>query len=274
MDMILNWIDSPIYDKGDTTSNFFPKIGSVEELKERLQEAIELELATIPVYLSAMGSIKPGTNTHYYDTLKRVLIQEMSHMSQACNLLASLGGRPLIAFSDTALSYPSKLHGGVLPNITATLGACTKDRIKNVFMAVESPEEIADIIQIGDLKGNTCRFEYKFKLQDKTIGQFYHRIAKAFKEFKEQIEPGMPATVGKQFDAAWPELVIVRNVDDAITAISRICEDGEGTNLTKVTDAITIDKSHFHAFMELYAGRKIDKVEVVKSDSKSAEEAK
>jgi len=61
---------------------------------EKLQNAIELELTTIPVYMSGWNCIVPGTNLEYQKALKEVLIQEMNHMCLACNILIAIGGVP------------------------------------------------------------------------------------------------------------------------------------------------------------------------------------
>jgi hypothetical protein len=38
--------------------------------------------------------------------------------------------------------YPSYLPGGVLPNLKIELGNLSKQRIRDTFMAIESPEEL------------------------------------------------------------------------------------------------------------------------------------
>jgi len=105
--------------------------------------------------MSGLGSIQTGHNDVYSSALRRIMIQEMTHFCLACNLLTAIGCRPQIAYKGVPLTYPSKLNGGILPNVTLTLGACTLERIKDVFMTVESPEEIANfMIPVeGDYRG-------------------------------------------------------------------------------------------------------------------------
>jgi ferritin len=83
---------------------------------------LELELSTIPLYLSALYSIVPGTNQEATTFLRTIVTQEMVHMLLVCNLLKSLGVRPLIASSDKIHTFPTKLPGSVLPNLTLDLG--------------------------------------------------------------------------------------------------------------------------------------------------------
>ncbi len=51
--MLLAWLDRPTH----------MSLNSVDQLKQVLQTAIMLEHATIPVYMTALWSIKEGRNT-------------------------------------------------------------------------------------------------------------------------------------------------------------------------------------------------------------------
>jgi rubrerythrin len=61
--------------------------GTVEGLRRALQHAIELEHATIPTYLYALYSIKPGTNPEIVWLIKSIVSEEMLHLSLDCNIL-------------------------------------------------------------------------------------------------------------------------------------------------------------------------------------------
>jgi hypothetical protein len=67
----------------------------VEWLRESLQAAIELEFATVLVYLCGMWSIKDQSNP-VSRTIRSVLIDEMFHMGLACNMLTTIRGSPEI----------------------------------------------------------------------------------------------------------------------------------------------------------------------------------
>ena len=69
---------------------------SAKDLYEYLQGAIELEHATIPLYLTAAFSIKPGFNREARAIIISVANQEMLHMSIAANVLNAIGGRPVM----------------------------------------------------------------------------------------------------------------------------------------------------------------------------------
>ena len=65
-------------------------ISTVESLRTHLQWAIELEHATLAPYLSALYSIKDGTNVESAEVIKSVFIEEMLHMALAANIISVL----------------------------------------------------------------------------------------------------------------------------------------------------------------------------------------
>ena len=73
-----------------------PRIRTFADLTASLQRAIELEHATIPLYLTAQYSLAPGANTEVAALIQGVVIEEMLHFALACNVLNAIGGRPAI----------------------------------------------------------------------------------------------------------------------------------------------------------------------------------
>ena len=71
-------------------------IRTVEDLREHLQWAIELEHSTLPPYLTALYSIKDGHNTEAAEVIQSVFLEEMLHMTLAANILNAVGGAPEI----------------------------------------------------------------------------------------------------------------------------------------------------------------------------------
>src|SRR5262249_45232914 len=72
-----------------------PSQRDMDWLLSALQCAIELEHATIPLYLSAMFSLQVHGHT-VYNLIRRVAMEELVHMAIACNMLAALDGTPRI----------------------------------------------------------------------------------------------------------------------------------------------------------------------------------
>ena len=63
-------------------------IASVDDLREHLQWAIELEHATLPSYLCALYSLDPARNREPAEIVSSVFLEEMLHMALEVSLLA------------------------------------------------------------------------------------------------------------------------------------------------------------------------------------------
>ena len=84
-------------------------VTNVEEVRVALQKAIELEHATIPTYLTAYYSLRPGTNREIATLLRSIIVEEMQHMTLAANLLNAVGGSPDINKPEFVPRYPGPL---------------------------------------------------------------------------------------------------------------------------------------------------------------------
>ena len=104
-DMIKRWAFSPIYNRDDSSRGFSIKIRTADQLRDAIRQAIELEHATIPPYLSSLYTIIPGTNAKAEAVFKRVVREEMLHMSLACNLLIAVGGTPKMDYKGFVPTY-------------------------------------------------------------------------------------------------------------------------------------------------------------------------
>ena len=108
-------------------------------LKLLLQIALQLEHATIPIYLNGFLSIKPGQNQEVKDILHNILIDEMFHLAQVSNTLNAIGGNPNLLGDDFIPSYPSYLPGGVQPDLKVTIDKVSIRQIQDVYMEIEKP---------------------------------------------------------------------------------------------------------------------------------------
>src|SRR6202035_5614460 len=145
---------------------------SVDELKDALQLAMQLEFATIPPYLCAQWSTQSDPD-RVEGVLHKIVSQEMYHFALAGNLLSAIGGRPAIANPDFLPSYPTRvLPGGIAQNLPVDLKPLTHDQLA-VFMQIEYPEfpPVALLAAGGPA----------------TIGAFYDTIAAAFQNLKPAI---------------------------------------------------------------------------------------
>jgi hypothetical protein len=84
-------------------------VTTLDDLREHLQWAIELEHSTLPPYLCALYSIKPGTNPEAVGVITSVFIEEMLHMTLAANLLNAVGGAPKLDHAAFIPRFPTYL---------------------------------------------------------------------------------------------------------------------------------------------------------------------
>lgn len=94
---------------------------ALTEVKSHLQIAVEIELATLPIYLYTYYSINrtpgdfPSSDVSRFAdkagaNIMSVAVEEMLHMSLASNLLYSLGGDPQL-YGKSPWPYPTNLPG-------------------------------------------------------------------------------------------------------------------------------------------------------------------
>ena len=220
-----------------------PAHSDLDWLKSSLQAAVELELATIPPYLCAMWSVKDPADP-VRQMIRDIVLEEMSHMGTACNMLTAVGGTPVLNTPDVVPVYPGPLPGGVRPYLTVALGGLTKDVVKSTFMEIELPES-------GPLAFADGR-------AFPTIGAFYDAILAAFQQIdpaaitgERQLNPGFSAAA----------TIEIGNVGDAEKAIARIKEQGEGTAQSPVGDPRlpppADNLAHYYQFAEIWHGRRL-----------------
>ena len=224
------------------------------DLHELMQNAIELEHATIPPYLTAMFSLKRGKNQEIWDIIHSVVIEEMLHMTIACNILNALGGHPAINKKEFVPEYPGALPMGIGGDMGLIVGLekYSKKQVKNVFMEIEEPE---DPIHIP--RGVVAVTHDDPEAEFNTIGEFYQAVQKKIAKLPGRKLPGNPAL--QVVNSFYPksELFPILTKKDAIQAIEIIIEQGEGTPSSPVDPEG--EMAHYYRFEELYEGRKIVK---------------
>jgi hypothetical protein len=210
-----------------------------------LQNAVELEHSTIPPYLTAMFSLKPGTNDEIGRLIRAIVQQEMLHMAIAGNILIAIGGHPEINTEKFIPKYPGPLPmsiGGT--DFKVGIEAFSKPLVQNIFMVIEEPEHPIPV------KVLAAEAEPEFA----TIGEFYDAVKKKIVELGNSIftQPKDKQVLGWfQPDRLFP----IVDVPSATRGIDLIVLEGEGTS----TDPFQTpgDPAHFYKFGEILHGRKI-----------------
>jgi hypothetical protein len=216
-------------------------------VRAALQRALELEHSTIPPYLYALYSLKPGCNLEVSRVLESVVIEEMLHMVLVSNILNALGGAPELATPSFIPRYPGRLPGGVEQHLTVHLAPFSFEQLQ-VFIEIEEPRSPLD--HEGLLQRSldeTC-----------TIGEFYTLIRRAI----TRLDPSAFATSPRH--QVGPTLVFgsVEVVDavSADAALDIIISQGEGTATSPEEVAGfggVNDVAHYYRFLELQRGRRM-----------------
>jgi len=210
---------------------------SLAWLQQSLQMAAELELATIPVYLTGYWSIKDkrqdAAHQDAAQLIHSVFMEEMIHMGLACNMLTTIGGTPQL--NTLVPTYPCPLPGGVRPQLTVSLGGLSLDRIEKIYMEIEHPENTSFAL----FRGQTFP----------TIGAFYDAILQAFRHLNPPFSGDNQNTTQHVF--------AIKSLEDAERAINLIKVQGEGTSQSPDSGD---ELAHYYKFAEIYHGRTLTKV--------------
>jgi len=228
-------------------------VTTLEDLREHMQWAIELEHSTLPPYLCALYSIKPGTNSPAVGVIASVFIEEMLHMTLAANVLNALGGKPVLDHPAFIPRYPTYLPHSANA-FQVSLEPFSPAAVET-FMKIEKPEE-------PDAPSEDEGYE--------TIGQFYQAIEEGLKRLCEELGEAKVFT-GDPARQILPDtfrysgsgrVIPVYDLASAIAAIDEIEEQGEGLKHAEVWDGDRDmfhpereEVAHYFRFMEIARGR-------------------
>jgi hypothetical protein len=201
-------------------------------LHDALQTAIQLELATLPPYLTARWSIVSNAEPASV-TIKEIAREEMLHMGLACNMLTAIGGVPLIADDSVVPQYPGPLPWGIRPDLIIALRKLGRDQAA-VFMEIEHPQH--DPLAFAAATPPT------------TIGEFYSAILNAF----QVLNP--PLSDSRQLEG--PLTLFKTDTLDAVErAITLINQQGEGSSTSP--EEAPGHFAHYYQFGEIHHGKRL-----------------
>jgi hypothetical protein len=228
----------------------FARLEQPNGLRDVLQTALELELATIPPYLTAAYSLTGTTNAKIAGLIRDIAREEMLHMVLVGNLLNAVGGAPRLNDASVVPNYPSHLPGAIEDDLLVPLAPFSLDLVKNVFMRIEEPEK--------ELVIPVLEADVPAVAPPRTIGQFYARLKQVItKGGADLFKDGDPARqVETSVDG--DEALVVTDVDSALRAIDVIVGQGEGTS-TSPFESDQLQPAHFYRFKEIAVGRLLRK---------------
>jgi hypothetical protein len=230
---------------------------STDRLKNLLQAAVELELSTIPPYLCALYSLRPGANGEARLIIRSVVVEEMLHMVLAANVLNAVGGEPRVAGPDHTPRYPHELPDGVVLDLLPFSPEAVE-----AFLKVENPQY--DHHPLGPdhpLLAGRPRERHLARAATvtpgpTTIGAFYAQIIDDLKQ--------AAATIGEQalfcgdrsrqvtrdyYYAGGGTPVCVTDLASACRALGEIVEQGEGDVHSMYDD--DGDLAHYFRFQQI-----------------------
>ncbi|MEV0179800.1 ferritin-like protein [Streptomyces sp. NPDC050625] len=243
-------------------------ISNQKDLKAALQLAIGLELSTIPVYLTALYSIKDGCNTDAAQTIRSVVMEEMLHMTLAANVLNALGQVP----SPDPVEFQGRRNLSPIPDYP--LNSPLISGIGTLELLPFCPEAVAGFVEIehplhgaanlADIDIAGCSY--------RTIGEFYEAILTALNDKKickdSDFAKNSAQIPDSEYYGGAGHVVEVTDRASARRAIQKIVDEGEGLpekclrqEAKKVTDEDRLHSgwqmySHYARFRELQTGRR------------------
>lgn len=236
------------------------RVESREELIYLLAEAAAIEHNLMCCYLYAAWSLKRGERdgltraqaesvTRWKRAILSVAVEEMTHLSLACNLSSSIGGAPHFSRPNFPIG-PGYHPSGVVVELARFSPA-----VLDHFIFLERPEghEVSDADEFAH-PSDYHRFQPRGRLmphaQDYgTVGHLYRGIRHGFEVLAHHIGEaalfcGDPfAQLGPQ-DVSLPGSMLVTNLATAQQAIETIIEQGEGAPEHS-------EDSHFSRFLRV-----------------------
>lgn len=244
-------------------------------LRKQLQTALLIEQSTIPPYLTAMYSIKDGTNSLAVQLIRSVVVEEMLHMIMVCNVMNALDLKPTVNREENYPRYPSKLPLNV--DFFVNLEKFSNNSISN-FIAIEQPD-CSDVkapvtsqsnkeqdnkikgIKGGDLTNliiekimseidsiekelKTIGDFYKFLLKLIELVQFFSQENIVQKNTQLQITP-------EQYYGSGGKLIVVQSIEDIHLVFEEIMDQGEGALVDGQSTMYDKDISQFGEGYEL-----------------------
>jgi hypothetical protein len=239
------------------------KITDLAGLHRHLHAAMQLEHATIPPYLTALYSIRPGTNVEAFRIIRAVAVEEMLHLTLVGNILNAVGGRPALTAPGFVPRYPAFLPDGET-DFSVSCERFSKHAIET-FLKIERPASLAHVSanthkrprRAGSLKASHAHEDSEEHFF--SIGEFYRAIEDGLDllhaEMGDALFKGDPKRqiTPDYYYSGGGGLIAVTDLASAKAAMELIAEQGEG-----ITDHIFDEDgeiAHYYRFQQLVLGR-------------------
>lgn len=160
-------------------------ISSIETLREYLHAAIRLEHATLPVYLTALCSLRPGQKLEAAHALRSVVMKKVLHVTLAANILNAVGGKVDLNQPGFVPSFPVLLPDGEA-DLQVDLQMFSREAL-DTFLKIERSAKAAS--ESGRFVKRAKRSGRLLPTVMSTSGEELHFFS--IREFYDAIEVGM-----------------------------------------------------------------------------------
>jgi len=249
-------------------------IQTVEDLRYYLIQAMMIEHATIPPYMTALYSLKPGSNLEAFHVIRAIAVEEMLHLTLVANVFNAVGGniKGVLTDKDFIPTYPTYLPTGA-KDFQVGLAKFSPETVET-FLNIERSKEVPDDAPLVESRYRQLCNDTTFTYY--SIGLFYAEVIRGLTALdREYTKKGQNLFCGDQkkqitreyyYDGAG-EIIPVYNLKDAKRALNVIQEQGEGSRQGTIYDAER-ELCHYYRFQQLKLGRyyTINKNDPLKSD--------
>ncbi|HEY9803424.1 MAG TPA: ferritin-like protein [Leptolyngbyaceae cyanobacterium] len=242
------------------------EIKTIEDLRLYLIDAMKIEHSTIPPYMTALYSLKPGTNIEAFHIIRQVAVEEMLHLTLAANVFNAVGGNieGVLTDKDFVPEYPTGLLTGPAEEdyFEVNLSKFSEETVET-FRLIERSKHFNQDEPIVPPRGR----KYLLKILDPyeeggfySIGLFYAEIIRGMYTLHKQM--GNALFCGDRQKQITPEyyysgggdIIPVTDLKSAIRALKVIQEQGEGTRVDAIYDAER-ELAHDFRFEQLELGQ-------------------
>ena len=235
---------------------------TMRSLRALVQQAIKVELGTIPPYMTALYTIRPEAPWQAAENMRSIVIEGMLHLVLAANVLNAVGGVPKVYSRDVMMRYPGTLPFGI-DGAPISLIHFSKEAVEQGLLIEHPAEPDAGRFVKAQQAENDAVVENTL-----TIGEFYllieSKLRAAVAAFGEKRvfcgDRAHQVSLTQYYYDGGGGIVAVRDLDSAVKAMSEIRDQGEGFNetvwtATKPQPGELVEAAHYYKFDELQRGR-------------------
>lgn len=255
-------------------------IETVEDLHYYLIQGMKIEHATLPPYLTALYSLKPGSNLEGFHIIRAAAVEEMLHLTLVANVFNAVGGtiKGVLTNPDFIPEYPTYLPTGAT-DFQVSLEKFSPDTVQT-FLNIERSHEVPEDAPLVLPRPNQHPWLRILNQPETTtyysIGLFYTEVIRGLEELDRKYkqegknlfcgDPAKQITREYYYNGAG-EIIPVSDIRSAKRALRVIQEQGEGSRIGAIYDAER-EISHYYRFQQLKLGRYyvVDKNDPLKSD--------